>query len=687
MAKQLYVTIGILIAAAMIAALTMNAGGVMAQDGETPVPDGVTYTWAGEVEAPDFPDGADWVNVSAPLTMTDLRGKIVLLDFWTYGCINCIHVIPDLKRLEAEYPDQLVVVGVHSAKFDNEGETKNIRYIVQRYEVEHPVVNDHNFILWQQYGVRAWPTFMLIDPFGKVVGQLSGEPLYNRIAPIIETMALEYGAAGALNPAPLAQWQPETANLEDTPLLFPGKVLADTAGNRLFISDSNHNRVVIAALDTYEVLDVIGTGESGLRDGDYATAQFFRPQGLTLDGRILYVADTENHTLRAVNLDSRTVITVAGTGAQGFSYAESGPGPDIALSSPWDIVAHAGKVYIAMAGTHQLWVYDTATGEVSPYAGTGREALMDGPLAESALNQPSGIDTDGTLLYIADPEASAIRTADLNPDGEMKTIVGTGLFDFGDVDGVGDDVRLQHALGVTVADDGFLYVADTYNSKIKRIDPATRESATFLGTGDEGFTDGSAPLFYEPGGLDYADGKLYIADTNNHAIRIVDMATRTVSTIVFPNPERLLVSPSSDSGLSALPGQESEVVALSPQTVGAGAGTILINLTMPEGYKLNDLAPFTAIWPEDPIAQIPAESREIRIVKPEMPLEVPVTFAQGQTELQLELTVYWCVADQTLCFVDRSQLVMPLTVVAENANHAVTFGRELVPPTIENTLG
>ena len=261
--------------------------------------DDVTYTWAGDVNAPDFPDDLDWINVTAPVSMEDLRGKIVLLDFWTYGCINCIHVIPDLKRLETEYPTQLVVIGVHSAKFENEGETENIRYIVRRYEVEHPVVNDHDFVIWQSYGVQAWPTFMVIDPFGKVVGQLSGEPLYDRIQPIIDTMAKEYGAAGVLNPEPLPQWQPELASMEETALRFPGKVLADPAGNRLFISDSNHNRIVVAALDTYEVLDVIGTGVEGLADGDYATAQFFRPQGLTLDGSTLYVADTENHAIRA----------------------------------------------------------------------------------------------------------------------------------------------------------------------------------------------------------------------------------------------------------------------------------------------------------------------------------------------------------------------------------------------------
>jgi thiol-disulfide isomerase/thioredoxin len=677
--KRWILAAAVVAAVGAIGALILSAGGASAQDG------GGQYTWAGTADAPDFPVGLDWINVSAPITMADLHGKIVLLDFWTYGCINCIHVIPDLERLEKEYPTQLVVIGVHSAKFDNEGETKNIRYIVQRYEITHPVVNDHNFQIWQSYGVQAWPTFMLIDPFGKVVGQMSGEPLYDRIQPIIDTMAREYGDAGVLNLAPLPQIQPELDSAEVTPLRFPGKVLADAAGNRLFVSDSNHNRIVVAALDTYEVLDVIGNGTEGLVDGDYTTAEFYRPQGLTLDGNKLYVADTENHALRVVDLDSRTVSTAAGTGQQGYNYDTGGPGPETDLNSPWDVVAVDGKVYIAMAGQHQLWVYDIASGEVAPYAGSGQEGLDDGKLKAATMSQPSGIDSDGSILYFADPESSAIRTADLNPDGSVKTVVGTGLFDFGDVDGTGDEVRLQHALGVTVADDGYLYVADTYNSKIKRIDPATRESVTYLGTGDEGLVDGSDPQFFEPGGIDYANGKLYIADTNNNVIRVVDMASKTVSTVEFPNVDRLM-QPTTPETASSSTAQG--IVPLAPQMVNPGEGKIIINVTMPDGYKLNDAAPFTAIWPDDPIAQIPADSREIRIVHPELPLEVPVTFAAGQTELTLNLTVYWCESvNESLCFVDRSELVMPLSVVPGEDLHTITFDRALVPPVVQDTLG
>ncbi|MBN1679299.1 MAG: redoxin domain-containing protein [Anaerolineae bacterium] len=685
--RRLYLVGVVLVAAGLAVTLILSTVNVRAQDGGD-------YTWSGDVDAPDFPAGVDWINVSEPLTMADLRGKIVLLDFWTYGCINCIHIIPDLKRLEAEYADALVVVGVHSAKFDNEGETENIRRIVRRYEVEHPVLNDNAFVMWQAYGVQAWPTVMVIDPLGKVVGQLSGEPLYDRIQPIIDTMAQEYGASGVIDPSPLAKWQPELAALDHTaPLRFPGKVLADSDSNRLFISDSNHNRIVVSSLDTFEVLDVIGGSVEGLADGDFETARFFRPQGMTLVGNTLYVADTENHAIRAIDFDTRTVTTVAGTGEQGVYGSEGGPGPKTGLNSPWDVVAYDGRVYIAMAGSHQLWVYDIAGGDVRPYAGNRREALVDGKLSESSLNQPSGIETDGTVLYFADAEASAIRTADLDPDGDVKTIVGTGLFDFGDQDGVGDEVLLQHALGITLADDGYLYVADTYNNKIKRIDPESRESVTFLGTGEEGFADGDQPLFYEPGGIDFAGGKLYIADTNNHAIRVADLETGEVSTVEFANADRLAVTADDDTaGADSLDsafgsGMQQDIVPQPPQTVAPGEGTLVINVTMPEGYKLNDQAPFTAIWPEDGVALVPDDARDIRIIKPDLPLEVPVTFSEGQTELAVDLTVYWCEAvNETLCFVDRVELVAPVTVTANSTEHHVLFERDLVPPSIDNSF-
>ena len=390
------------------------------------------YSLESSIRAPDFPKNVDWFNVAGPLTLADLKGKIVLLDFWTYGCINCIHIIPDLKKLEEKYADELVVIGVHSAKFDNEAQSENIRNIILRYELEHPVVNDKDFAIWRSYTARAWPTLVLINPNGRVITSRAGEGVFARFDPIISEAVEHFDAKGEINREPI-DFELEQRNV-GSQLFFPGKVLADETGNRLFIADSNHNRIVISDLEG-NVLEVIGNGEATLVSGSFSEASFFRPQGLTLaDENILYVADTENHAVRKIDLDSRTVETVAGIGEQVYMRFKSKPAKEAGLNSPWDVLYHEGLVYIAMAGQHQLWVYDPTSEEVRLYAGTGREELKDGPLDSAGLNQPSGLATDGGELYFADSEASAIRTINLSGTSEIKTIVGTGLFDFGDVD-------------------------------------------------------------------------------------------------------------------------------------------------------------------------------------------------------------------------------------------------------------
>jgi thiol-disulfide isomerase/thioredoxin len=478
-------------------------------------------------KAPELEGGVAWLNTAGPLRLKDLKGKIVLIDFWTLCCINCIHVLPDLAKLEKKYPNELVVIGVHTAKFDNEKNTESIRKAVLRYEIAHPVVNDAEQKIWQAFGSRSWPTLCLIDPEGEIVYMDSGEGQYEELDREIAQLIKVHKAKKTLNTRPMKFQLARFSETGKSPLFFPGKVIADPPSKRIFIADSTHHRIVITDMDGNKIA-VAGMGEPGRADGAFDKASFNDPQGMALKGDTLYVADRKNHLIRALDLKAQSVTTVAGTGEQGRDREGDRPALEVGLNSPWDLLLVGNRLFIAMAGHHQIWVMDLNTKRPAAYAGDGGEDLVDGTLSRSRFAQPSGLTTDGRTLYVADSETSSIRTVPLIPRGEVRTVVGLDLFKFGDADGIGDDVRLQHALGVAWHD-GKLYAADTYNNKIKEIDPLRRSSKTFLGGEEEGWL--ARPLFSEPGGIHYAAGKLYVADTNAHRIRVIDLKTKSVSTL------------------------------------------------------------------------------------------------------------------------------------------------------------
>jgi thiol-disulfide isomerase/thioredoxin len=479
----------------------------------------------------DLTGGIDWLNVDRPIAAADLKGRIVLVDFWTLCCINCIHTLPDLAKLEAKYPGVLVVIGVHSPKFENEKKTESIRKAVLRYEIKHPVINDADQKIWKRNMVESWPTLMLFDPEGNYVGETSGEGNYDVLDQNIAKLVKQFKDKKLLKDTPFPfQLVKEKA---DTRLYFPGKVLADAKTERLFIADSTNHRIVITDLQGKKIA-VAGDGVEGAKDGPFANARFSDPQGMALVDNTLFVADRKNHLLRALDLKSGTVRTIAGTGEQDRrGRAGGGPALKTGLNSPWDLLFHDGKLFIAMAGHHQIWTYDPAKQRVDPFSGNGRETIADGPHRMASFAQPSGLATDGKTLFVADSETSSIRAVPFDPDGKVDTIVGEGLFEFGDVDGVGEKVRLQHALGIAYRD-GKLYVADTYNSKIKLIDPATRKCSTFLGD-PPGWL--KPKMFNEPGGVSIAGNKLYIADTNNHRIRVADLGTKELTTLQLQGVE------------------------------------------------------------------------------------------------------------------------------------------------------
>ena len=529
----------LLVAGAILAAFRFSGSSAPLLAAAAGMPD----QYLGTTPAPDFPAGLDWINTGGkPVSIKQLKGKVVLLDFWTYGCINCFHIIPDLKRLEAKYPQSLVIIGVHSAKFATEGKTAHIAAVVQRYGLEHPVVNDDQLAVWNEYGAEGWPTLTVIDPAGNVVGQVSGEGNYALLDKVIGTLTAEFAGKKQLDTKPL--WFAGLhEKMPDTPLLYPGKVLADVQGGRLFIADSNHDRIVLTTL-AGKVLSVIGDGRPGLKDGAYGAAEFHYPQGLTLaDADTLYVADTDNSALRRVDLKQGTVSTVAGDGVQTYMQGDEEPASKSELDTPWDVLAHDGVVYIAMAGQHQLWLYDPKKQQIVHFAGSGREGIDDGQLADASFAQPSGLAIGGNTLYVADPEASAVRAVDLRGAtrpmktaigsdmfmAKVKTLIGLGLFTFGDVDGVGSEVRLQHDLGVAWYD-GHIYIADTYNGKIKVLDPSNKSVTTLVG-GD---------LLEEPGGLSVGGDTLYVADTDHDRIVTVDLKTGKATPMTLDDPNHLL---------------------------------------------------------------------------------------------------------------------------------------------------
>jgi DNA-binding beta-propeller fold protein YncE len=658
-----------------VAVCLLFAAGVRAQ--ETKGGDDVSARERGRVRAPELEGGRGWLNTERPLSLAGLRGKVVLLDFWTYGCINCLHVIPDLKRLEEKYPTELVVIGVHSAKFENEKETENIRRIILRYGLEHPVVNDADFRIWQAYAVRAWPTQVLIDTAGYVVGSVAGEGHYSLLDGAIGELIAEARKRGTLDARPL-KFALERAKTGDLPLAFPGKVLADEQGDRLFIADSNHNRVVVTKLDG-TFLYSIGSGARGRRDGSFQEASFDGPQGLALDGEALYVADTRNHLLRRADLKTRTVETAAGTGAQLRDHSlRGGPALGTPLSSPWDLALAGRALYVAMAGPHQIWKLDLDAREVAIYAGSGREARSDGKrlgefedMSVATFAQPSGLAADAGVLYVADSESNIIRAV---AGEEVRTLVGGDLFEFGDRDGTGDDVRLQHPLGLAHVG-GRLYVADTYNHKIKLLDPRTRRVSTFAGTGRAGQSDGARPEFYEPGGLAHARGKLYVADTNNHAVRVVDLATKQTTTLVI----RGLRPPAANGAEPGEAAPNAEQSRLQPQRLAAGGDAVLVlDVALPAGQHLNPDAPhrytvlveggaqYLALGDAGAGADPKALAKTAKDLR--LPLRLPLRAnAPGAARLRVSLRLYYCREDNTgVCRIKTLVWLVPVELTNES---------------------
>ena len=426
-------------------------------------------------------------------------------------------MLPQLRELEQRFADVVAVVGVHSGKYIAERETPRIRDASIRLGAAHPVLNDRQFRVWRAYAVRAWPTLVAIDPRGSVVGMSAGEFTADAVTPFVERVVAAARADGSLREGPL-HFPADAPSAAPGELAFPGKVAVD--GDRIAVADSGHHRVLVGRLEQdgirMRVERVVGSGSEGFADGAHAAFRY--PQGLAFDRDALYVADAGNHAVRAIALESGIVRTIAGTGAQLRSARDRAAG---ALSSPWDLALAGDTLHVAMAGNHQLWSIDLPGGTASHRTGSGAEELHDGTHAEAALAQTMGLALAGDSLLAADAESSAVREVDLDPSGGVRTIVGTGLFDFGDEDGTGDTVRLQHPQGIAVAPDGRVIVCDSYNDSLRWLDRAERRVTTWVRG------------LHEPGGVAVGARGAYVADTNAHRIVVVEWRSGTVHPVTI----------------------------------------------------------------------------------------------------------------------------------------------------------
>lgn len=613
----------------------------------------------------DFPAGLDWFNVDEPLKLDgNLAGKVVVLDFFTYCCINCQHILPDLARLEEEFPVEkgLVVVGVHSAKFSNEKDSRNILAAAQRHNIAHPVVNDSQFRMWKKLNVHCWPTLLILGPNKKPLFVLMGEGHGVLLQKYVAATLKFYGKEIKTHSLPI---RPSMEMLKGQLLCFPAKVTCNRAG-LMAISDSGNHRILMVS-QSGNIVEEIGGREAGFKDGSFRECRFNSPQGLCFfgeDDTIIFVADTENHAIRRVNLREKSVETVVGTGKQGNDF-QGGKSKDQPISSPWDVVVHRASdggqmVVIAMAGTHQIWSYfldDCAwwrgkrfeRGQCAAIAGNGREENRNNSYPNNAaFAQPSGLamDTERQEVFLADSESSTVRKICM-ADGKVLAVVGgdrnpQNLFAFGDVDGKQINAKLQHPLGVCYnPQDKFIYVADTYNHKLKRIDAIVSTVETLdikeRDTGDT-FT------FNEPGGLcvNETGTTLIVANSNNHTIVLVDLKDLTAKTMVIRSKDEMDVV-------------RSDLTC--PTVTGKSNGSLTFNLEI----KLKDGVHFTDEAPQKCVAAVEgSEEKQEKVVdaKGHVNFEINVPDAEGHRKLIFKIKLSLC--ENNLCFPKMFTLECPL---------------------------
>lgn len=613
---------------------------------------------SGGLRAPQFPPGLSWFNVDRPLTLADLRGRIVLLYFWASSSVQCGHLQADLRRIEKKHARELSILGVHCPRFPYEREDAAVRQAVLRLGIEHPVLSDSDLRLRGEYAVETLPTLYLIDPEGFFQGRAQGDEVLDAVEAAIEGLIRAAEKSGAMSRKALPGLKPE--RLESAALLsglcFPGAVLASPEPGRLYVSDSGHHRVLEIDEESGKVSRIFGGGAAGLIDGRAGNARFRDPQGLELRGSLLYVADTGNHAVREIDLERDVVRTVAGTGERShgpLSYGTRYPGRRASLSSPRDLVLVGDTLYLAMTGVHQVWRLDLDMEEVMLHAGSGRalpaaDAERDGPHAQASFDQPSGITSDGRRLFVVEAGGPAVRQAGLGADGEVETLPA-------------EAPGLQVPLGIHWRA-GFLYVADTFNHSIRVLNPQSGKMRTVLGPGDG---------LREPRGVETSGVHMYVAETAHHRVSRFTEAVAAIEAGPALEGRRtdwevqadIRVEPqglSGDEGWDESP--EANEIELPEAVLTCGSAYFHFDLRLPPGTKLNRAAPLelNAVG-DDAVVTVAGGLFQLRTGDPSFPITIPLRLGEGEGILRLQLVLYYCeTPDEKFCYYQSLRLRAPI---------------------------
>ncbi|UCC55102.1 MAG: redoxin domain-containing protein [Gammaproteobacteria bacterium] len=470
-----------------------------------------------QIPAPEFPQSLEWFNTDKPVNLEACLGKVVLLNFSTYCSLQCINRLQDLEFLKNKYHDNVRIIGIHIPRFPGERTTIHLQKAIARHNIEHPIINDMNQRVTKLFGIRQPHALVVIDTKGNIKGATSRLDKRHKLDKITGQLLCKTDRHVAVPDTPDPSRE---CGIAANALAYPGRI--HVTNKRVFIADSGNNRIIETTTGGH-VLHQFGSSDAGFIDGHGTDAAFSNPQGMLLLDEYLYVADSGNHAIRRIHLQSDEVITIAGTGKPGNppqSSHFSNP-REVNLNAPCGLALKGNNIYIAMSGTNQIWALSLLTNIMEVIAGSGDKDLVDGISHLASFAQPSALSIMGNTLYVADAESSAIRAVDLDTRN-VRTLVGGGLRNYGYNDGFATDAKLQYPLDLD-ADQRkkLLWVADTYNNKIRKIE---------LGNNLVSSVTVDYPL-HQPAGLAFSEDTLYIANTNLHEIVRIDLRNGNSDTL------------------------------------------------------------------------------------------------------------------------------------------------------------